>query len=101
MSDAGHALRLYERAYALNQWDALLLGNMGAAMLELGRPRDAFRCYRRALRVDAHDVNARYNAAELLLAQGKRRGLAALLADTPPDALEDEGLRGLLEEAGM
>ena len=64
-------LRLYQRADALNALDPLLLSNMGVAFLELSRPRDAFRCYRRALAADPHSVNARFNAGELLLEMGR------------------------------
>jgi thioredoxin-like negative regulator of GroEL len=71
---------------------------MGVALLELGRPREAFRCYRRALRADAHDVGARFNAGELLLAMGKLRGVAALLAEAPEDAMRDEMMVALREE---
>ena len=51
---------------------------MGVALLELGRPREAFRCYRRALRADAHDVGARFNAGELLLALGRLRYISPI-----------------------
>ena len=98
LGDTHEALRLYERACALNSRDPLLLSNMGVALLELGRPREAFRCYRRALRADAHDVNARFNAGELLLAMGKLHGLAALLAEAPEDAMRDEMMAALREE---
>ena len=92
------ALRLYERACALNGRDPVLLSNMGVALLELGRPREAFSCYRRALRADAHDVNARFNAGELLLELGKLHGLAALLAEAPEDAMRDEAMVALKME---
>ena len=98
LGDTHEALRLYERACALNSRDPLLLSNMGVALLELGRPREAFRCYRRALRADAHDVNARFNAGELLLAMGKLHGLAALLAEAPEDAMRDEMMAALRAE---
>ena len=39
-----------------------LLGNMGVALLELGQSRDALRYYRRAMAVDPHNLNARFNA---------------------------------------
>ena len=51
---------------------------MGVALLELGRPREAFSCYRRALRADAHDVGARFNAGELLLAMGRLRYISPI-----------------------
>ena len=98
LGDTDEALRLYERACALNGRDPLLLSNMGVALLELGRPREAFACYRRALRADAHDVSARFNAGELLLAMGKLHGLAALLAEAPEDAMRDEMMATLREE---
>ena len=96
--DADEALRLYERAHALNAADPLLLSNMGVALLELGRPREAFRCYRAALAADPHNVNARFNAGELLLELGKLNGLAALLAEAPDDAMDDEALVELKSE---
>jgi tetratricopeptide (TPR) repeat protein len=98
LGDTHEALRLYERACALNSRDPLLLSNMGVALLELGRPREAFRYYRRALRADAHDVNARFNAGELLLAMGRLHGLAVLLAEAPEDAMRDEMMAALREE---
>lgn len=67
-------------------------------MLELGRRREAFRCYRRALEADAHDVNARYNGGELLLEEGRLHGLAALLEAAPAEAMRDGGLQQLAEE---
>jgi predicted 2-oxoglutarate/Fe(II)-dependent dioxygenase YbiX len=98
LGDPAEAMRCYLKADALNDRDALLLGNMGVAHLELGEPLLAFRCYRRALGVDPHDVNARFNAGELLLEQDKLLGLAALLADAPEDAMRDEGLQELAQE---
>ena len=98
LGDADEALRLYERAVALNSRDPLLLSNMGVALLELGRPREAFRCYRKALAADPHSVNARFNAGELLLELGKLDGLAALLSQAPEDAMQDEGLMSLKAE---
>lgn len=68
------------------------------ALIGAGRPREALRCYRRALAEDAHDVNARFNAGELLLSNGRLRALAALLAAAPEDAMRDEGLRYLDDE---
>ena len=52
----------------------------------------------RALSADPHNVNARFNAGELLLETGKLRGLAALFANAPEDAMADESLQGLVEE---
>ena len=37
-------------------------------------------------------------AGELLLGLGRLRGVAAVLADTPEDCREDEGLRALADE---
>ena len=82
----------------LNGVDPLLLSNIGVAALELGRPRAALRYYRRALAADPHSINARFNAGELLLTTGKLRGLEALLADAPADAMDDEAMQGLAEE---
>ena len=96
--DTTEALRLYERASALNPADPLLLGNMGVAMLELGRPRDALRSYRRALAVDRYNTNALFNAGELMLETGRLRGLRALLEQAPDEVREDEGLLWLAEE---
>ena len=98
LGDTEEALEFYERAVALNPVDPLLLSNMGVALLELGRSTDAFHCYRRALKADPHSVNARFNAGELLLEMGKLGGLKALLADTPKDAMCDEGLQSLEAE---
>ncbi len=71
---------------------------MGVAHLELGEPRAALRCYRRALAADRHDLNARFNAGELLLELRRLRGLAALLDDAPDDVMADESMRRLAEE---
>ena len=95
--DAAEALRLCERAEGINPHD-VLLGNMGVAQLELGRPRLALRSYRRALKVDEHNINARFNAGELLLELGRFRGLRSLLEEAPEDAMKDEGLQWLEEE---
>ena len=95
----GEALLMYEKAAALNPLDALLQGNMGAANLRLGNRRDALRCYRRALAADPHDANARLNAGDLLLSEGRLRALADLLASTPAEAMQnDEGLQELAME---
>jgi tetratricopeptide (TPR) repeat protein len=71
---------------------------MGVALLELSRPRDALRCYRRALAVDKYDINARFNAGELMLSTGRLRGLAAVLASAPEVTMRDEGMQMLAEE---
>ena len=93
------ALRLYERAAALNAADAPLLGHMGVAHLELGRRRQALRCYRRALAADEHDVDARFSAGELLLVEGRLRALSRLLAEAPgPTMRRSERLQELAKE---
>mmetsp|Transcript_78847 Transcript_78847/g.236326 ORF Transcript_78847/g.236326 Transcript_78847/m.236326 type:complete len:101 (+) Transcript_78847:165-467(+) len=89
---------MYSRADALNAHDALLLSNMGVAHLEQGAPRAALRCYRRALAADPHNVNARFNAGELLLECGRLRGLAALLADAPTDVMREPEMESLARE---
>uniref|UniRef100_A0A7S2MWJ7 Tetratricopeptide repeat protein n=1 Tax=Haptolina brevifila TaxID=156173 RepID=A0A7S2MWJ7_9EUKA len=101
LSTRMHRLNFYERALALCPVDALLLSNMGVAHLEMGQPRQAFRCYRRALQYDPHNVNALFNAGELLLEQGRLRGLAALLAAAPDDTMRDEDLAGLAAEIAL
>ncbi len=99
LGDAEGALAMYERAAELNPKDALLLGNMGAAELELGRPRRALRCWRRALGADRYDLNARYNICELLLEMGRRGAARALLAATPAQAMAaSDELRGMAAE---
>ena len=96
--DTAEALRMYERADAINPEDPLLLGNLGVALLELNRPRDAFRTYRRALAIDPHNVNARFNACELMLETNRLGALRALLAEAPDDVMEDEGMQWLADE---
>ena len=98
MGDTEEALRMYARADALNSRDPLLLSNMGVAHLELGAPRAALRCYRRALAVDPYNVNARFNCGELLLETGRKRGLAALLADAPAEVMQQPEMRELAAE---
>ena len=94
--ELAEALVMYEKSAALNPLDALLQGNMGVANLRLGKRREALWCFRRALAADPHDTNARLNAGDLLLSEGRLRALAGLLASTPAEAMEnDEGLQEL------
>lgn len=89
-------LALLEKA--LNDRDPLLLSNMGVAHLELGSQSLALRYYRRALAVDRHNVNARFNCGELLLERGRLRGLAALLALAPADVMQQPEMQALARE---
>mmetsp|Transcript_1875 Transcript_1875/g.5669 ORF Transcript_1875/g.5669 Transcript_1875/m.5669 type:complete len:99 (+) Transcript_1875:477-773(+) len=89
---------MYARADALNGADPLLLSNMGVAHLELGAPRAALRCYRRALAADPHNVNACFNCGELLLEHGRLRGLASLLAAAPEDVMRMPEMQSLAGE---
>mmetsp|Transcript_10774 Transcript_10774/g.19991 ORF Transcript_10774/g.19991 Transcript_10774/m.19991 type:complete len:456 (-) Transcript_10774:35-1402(-) len=96
--DPAGALQFYERAEALNPRDQELMEKMGAALTELDRHREAFHHYRRALKVDPYDADARAGAGHVLLNQGRLRGLATLLEEAPEDAMQDERLQGLAED---
>ena len=89
---------MYRRADALNPRDSELLSNLGVASIELDQPRAALRAYRRALELDPHNVNARVNAAELLLERGRLSGLKLLLAQAPNEVLQHEALQHMAAE---
>jgi len=91
------ALKKFRNAEALYPLDADLLDNMGVLYSDLGRPREAFNFFRRALVLDPYDVHARVSAAQLLEAKGRFHGIAALLADAPQDAMQDEELQRIAE----
>ena len=92
------AIAWYELAYALNARDPMLLNNLGAAYLVAGRYREAFRCFRSALEVDAYDVNAMVNALELLHAVDRLSGCRHLIAAAPAEVLADPEVEMLVQQ---
>ena len=99
-SDALTAIDCYAKAEALNPLDPLLLSNSGVAWREQGHARAAIRYYRRALQVDPHNADIRFNLGAVLLEAGRLRALQGLLAAAPADATAsgDEWLGGLKKE---
>ena len=95
------AIAWYERAEALHPSDPLLLSNLGAAYLMDGRYRLAFRCFRTALALDPHDVNAMLNSLELLGAVGRTSGCKAMLAAAPEGVRKHPQIRELAAEYEM
>jgi tetratricopeptide (TPR) repeat protein len=61
------ALGYYQRAFEVAKWlqfkggGAVVLGNMGAIYVEMGKPKDAEKLYRKALELDPK--NKEYRAA--------------------------------------
>ncbi len=68
------ALRLYERALALNSNDAGLRNDYGLALKRSGRPDEAEREFRRALELDREHVDALVNLADALLDRFESNG---------------------------
>mmetsp|Transcript_23400 Transcript_23400/g.42920 ORF Transcript_23400/g.42920 Transcript_23400/m.42920 type:complete len:390 (-) Transcript_23400:113-1282(-) len=92
-SNPEEALRLFQRAIALNPKDAKLFNNMGNAYADLGRAREAFECYCRVFTMDRYNVEAWFNAAALLYEEGRMRKLAQLFEKMPQSVKRDKELQ--------
>lgn len=93
------AVALYLKAAALNEADAQLTSNLGAAYLELGDHRAAFRWLRASLDAD-FSVNAALMAVDLLLCVDRRAGAAAVLRRVPAHLATDDAIEAAREEVG-
>mmetsp|Transcript_68442 Transcript_68442/g.122010 ORF Transcript_68442/g.122010 Transcript_68442/m.122010 type:complete len:185 (+) Transcript_68442:2-556(+) len=92
-SNPEEALRLFQRAIALNPNDAKLFVNMGNAYADLGKAREAFECYCRVFTIDRYNVEAWFNAAALLYEEGRMRKLAQLFEKMPQSVKRDKELQ--------
>ena len=82
------AMKWYERAYAVNPQDAIVLTNLGAVMAEQGQRDKAFDYYAKAMTADPKYPNAYYASAFLNLQTDRPDAaltdLEALFANTEP-----------------
>jgi predicted O-linked N-acetylglucosamine transferase (SPINDLY family) len=69
--DAAEALRLLERAAAVNPESAVAHNNLGNALRDSRRYDDALRAYRRALEIDPGYASAHLNLGILLMETGR------------------------------
>jgi protein O-GlcNAc transferase len=92
---AAAALAYLERALALSPGNPLALTNLGFALADLGRPREAIDALRRALALEPGLAEAHHGLGRILLEQGDALGARDSLrraVELKPDLLEAQAL---------
>ncbi len=104
---AGHldqALQLYGRALALMPGNAVILGNIGAALQDQGRADAAVACLRQAVVSQPDHAQARYNLGNALAQQGDSKAAAmeyGRATELKPDLAEAHfNLGNILTDSG-
>lgn len=103
-SQGGDGLPALQRAVALAPDDCDAQANLGAALLERGRPQEAVACLRRALALRPANIPARINLAQALRALGEDgaaiEAYLSVLAHAPGSVEALLGLADVLTNGG-